>query len=215
MRDRAYFVPPSSGKPGPGVLLLCSWWGLTAAVRQRADRLSEAGLTVLAPDLMLGSHPGTESEAETTLAELHVDRLASLVLSSSGLITEKSSGDRIGVVGLGMGGSMGLWLSVRNAPVVDVVVSFYGSQQIDFAGADATYQLHLAESDPWVSNDEIAFMEATMGLEDLEVSSTVYPGTHHGFAERDDPNFESTTADRAWSTTTDFLVDSLIGAGDG
>ncbi|MPZ53311.1 MAG: hypothetical protein GEU79_11370 [Acidimicrobiia bacterium] len=209
MRDEAYFVLPESGSPGPGVLLLCSQWGLTPALRQRADRLSEAGLTVLAPDLTFGARPYTVEDVEEMLADLDVDRLASLVLGSAGLLAEKSSGDGIGVVGLGMGGSMGLWLSVRNAPLVDAVVSFYGSQQIDFAGADARYSLHLAETDRWVSEDDIAFMEATMGLEGLEVSSTVHQGTSHGFAEPEDPNFDVVTAEKAWAATTDFLVETL------
>ena len=179
VQDLAYFV--QNGAPGPGVLVLHSLWGLTAAVKRRCDELAGLGFTVLAPDLNLGSLPETEAEGIQRLADASPDRLASLVLSSTLLLEERSAWEQISVLGYGMGGSMGLWASVRAPEKIESVVSFYGTQQIDFAGSRARYLIHLAEADSYITDDEAVFMEATMGLESLPVEVVRYPGTRPRF----------------------------------
>ena len=191
------------------MLLLPSWWGLTGPVRHRADELSQNGFTVLAPDLSFGARPSDEEEAERLLGEADPNRLVSLVTSSAALLREKSADGPVGVVGFGMGGSLALWLSVRGADLVGAVVSFYGSQVIDFAGAVADYQIHLAEQDRFISDDEAAFMEATMGLEHLEVEVVRHPGTRHGFADPESSAFDARATEVAWARSVEFLRASL------
>lgn len=203
-KDLAYFIQPASG-PGPGVLVLHSFWGLTSSVKKMADSLADKGHTVLAPDLNFGELPQSEKDAVRHLGDANPDRLASLVLSSAGLVAEKASGESISIVGFGMGGSLSLWASVRLHSIVDRAVSFYGTQQIDFASANARYQVHLAETDEYISQDEVAFMEATMGLEDLIVDVHVYAGTSHGFFEPEGDSFDGVARDLAWSRTIEFL----------
>jgi carboxymethylenebutenolidase len=205
-RDLAYFIQDGPN-PGPGVLLLHSFWGLTPAVKAMADHLADDGYTVLAPDLNFGELPGSEAEAVDHLGQANPDRLASLVLSSAQLLAEKSSQSSIAAVGFGMGGSMALWASVRLNTIIDRVVSFYGTQQIDFAGSRSRYMVHLAESDDYITDDETAFMEATMGLESLETAFHYYPGTRHGFADPDGATFDPGSSDLAWRRTVEFLRD--------
>lgn len=203
-RDLAYFIQdgPVSGR---GVLLLHSFWGLTSSVKSLADGLADEGYTVLAPDINFGEIPGSETEAVDHLGKANPDRLASLVLSSAQLLQEKSAEPTIAAVGFGMGGSMALWASVRLNSIIDRVVSFYGTQQIDFAGSRSRYLVHLAESDDYITEDETAFMEATMGLESLEVAFHHYPGTLHGFGDADSETFDSDSFDLAWKRTVEFL----------
>jgi carboxymethylenebutenolidase len=208
VRDHAYFIQPQSG-PGPGVLMLHSLWGLTADFKALADQLAEAGYTVLAPDINFGALPESEQEGLDHLGEANPDRLASLVLSSAGLLDEKSEEGPIGVVGFGMGGSLALWASVRLNDIVAVAVSFYGAQQIDFAGSRADYLIHLADEDRFITDDEAAFMEATMGLEGLSVQVERYPGTSHGFADAESDLFEPEAFERAWVRTLGFLAGRL------
>ena len=104
-----------------------------------------------------------------------------------------------------MGGSLALWASVRLAALVGAAVSFYGSQQIDFAGARAAYLIHLAEEDEFITDDEAAFMEATMRLEDLDVQVLRHPGTRHGFGEPDGDTFDPGAFDAAWHEVLAFL----------
>jgi carboxymethylenebutenolidase len=208
VRDLAYFISGDAG-PGPGVLVLHSFWGLTKSVKSLCDDLADHGFTVLAPDINFGELPASEQEAIDHLGKADPNRLASLVLSSAKLLHEKSTEGPIGIVGFGMGGSLALWASVRLADVVDAAVSFYGSQQIDFAGSKASYLIHLAEDDEYVTDDEAAFMEATMRLEDLEVDVERLPGTRPGFADPDGGSFDPEAFDRAWARTLAFLEERL------
>lgn len=204
VRDLAYFVQGDDG-PGPGVLLLHSFWGLTSSVKNLADGLADSGFTVLAPDINFGELPESQQAALDHLGEASPDRLASLVVSSAKLLSEKGSAETIAIVGFGMGGSLALWASVRLAEIVGSAVSFYGSQQIDFAGSKAKYQIHLAEDDDFISDDEAAFMEATMGLESLQTEVVRYPGTKHGFCEPDGETFDPSAFEEAWARTVAFL----------
>jgi carboxymethylenebutenolidase len=208
VRDLAYFISGDRG-PGPGVLVLHSFWGLTPSVKSLCDDLADHGYTVLAPDINFGELPASEQEALDHLGRADPNRLASLVLSSARLLHEKSTEGPIGMVGFGMGGSLALWASVRLAGMVRAAVSFYGSQQIDFAGSQSSYLIHLAEDDDYVSNDEAAFMEATMRLEELDVEVVRHQGTRHGFAEPDGDTFDPTAFDRAWVGTLEFLESIL------
>lgn len=207
-RDLAYFVQDEEG-PGPGVLLLHSLWGLTPSVKDLCDGLADRGFTVLAPDINFGELPETEKEGIDRLGEASPDRLASLVLSSAKLVNEQSAAGPIGIVGFGMGGSLALWASVRLGDVVAAAVSFYGTQQIDFAGSRSTYLVHFAEEDEYITDEEAAFMEATMGLESLLVEVIAYPGTKHGFCEPDSKTFDPGAFERAWARTLDFLAAAL------
>lgn len=207
VRDLAYFVRE---KEGPGVLLLHSLWGLTPEVKGLCDELADTGFTVLAPDISFGELPRTEQEGIALLKEADPDRLASLVLSSAQLLASKSAEPSIGVVGFGMGGSLGLWASVRMSDIITAAVSFYGTQQIDFAGSRSSYLIHFAEEDEYISDDEAVFMEATMGLESLPVEAITYPGTRHGFCEPNGETFDEEAFDTAWSKTTAFLKGCLL-----
>jgi carboxymethylenebutenolidase len=210
VRDLAYFVQSDEG-PGPGILLLHSFWGLTPSVKGLCDGLADHGYTVLAPDINFGELPDTEQEALDHLGAASPDRLASLVRASVRLLHEKSAGGRpIGIIGFGMGGSLALWASVRLPDMVGAAVSFYGTQQIDFAGSNSSYLVHLAEEDEYITEDETVFMRATMGLESLPVELVTYPGTRHGFCEPDGDTFDPDAFEKAWDLTTDFLNNVLV-----
>jgi carboxymethylenebutenolidase len=211
VRDLAYFVQSEQGR-GPGALVLHSLWGLTSSVKGLCDGLADHGFTVLAPDINFGELPETEEEGIDHLGEADPDRLASLVLSSTRLLSDQSTEGPIGIVGFGMGGSLGLWASVRLADLVGAVVSFYGTQQIDFAGSQAAYLIHFAEEDEYISDDEAAFMEATMRLESLPLESITYPGTKHGFCEPDGETFDPDAFELAWGRTIEFLKKAIQGS---
>lgn len=162
---------------------------------------------MLVPDLTAGETFSEASEAQEHLATLDPDRLASLTLTAAHVARDKSAdpAQPISVIGCSMGASLALWASVRIPAAISKVVAFYGVQSIDFAGSESSYQLHLAEDDELVSNDEAVFMQATMAMEELAVDVHRYPRTSHFFFERDQVTYDEPAARLAWDRTVAFL----------
>lgn len=203
----AYLSRPSDG-PGPGVLMLCSWWGLTEAMKDRCDDLSGRGFSALAPDLMAGEQPETPDEARAALAEVDVNRVADLCLSSAAALraaTNDPDGP-IAVVGYGSGGSFGLWMAARQPDSVRRVVSYYGVTDLDFVDLKAEAMVHIGEDDAVVGDDELTEFHAGLLLLEKSILVERYPGVGHGFAEHEAPGFDAAAADLAWQRTIDFLT---------
>lgn len=204
---QAYLVRPDAGT-GPGVLLLHSWWGLNRATKDVADDLADAGFVVVAPDLFEGVLPGDVDEAISVLGAADPDAMAALVVSSAVALrsqTDDPDGP-IAAVGYSMGGSWALWLATRQPDTVRAVVTYYGTQRIDFDDLRAPVLGHFASDDDLVSDDELIEMHAHLLLSDKSVLIHRYEGTGHGFAE---PAWGSAhrpaAAAEAWARTLEFL----------
>jgi carboxymethylenebutenolidase len=208
----AYVVAPD-GEPAPAVLVLHAWWGLTPFFRSICDRLADAGFVALAPDLHGGGRTAdTPDEAEALLASTDVNQTAHLVVSSiSALRRMPASGPgRIGIVGFSMGASWAMWAATRFPDDVAAVSAFYGNQDIDFTPARATFQGHFAEHDEFDSADDVAYLEAQLGLAGQPTEFHHYPGTGHWFMESDRPAaYVESAADAAWERTIEFLHRTL------
>ena len=192
------------------MLLLHSWWGLTEEVKDLAERIADEGYTVVAPDLMEGARPDTAEEGEAALAALSPDELSSLVLSSAHALRAVSVDPSapIGVIGLSMRGSMALWLSARLPESVSAVVTFYGTQSIDFDDATATYLGHFGGQDHLIDEEERVVTEAFIRLGGRDTEFHVYDGAGHWFFEPDD-HHDAAAAELAWQRTVDFLKTHL------
>jgi carboxymethylenebutenolidase len=64
---------------------------------------------------------------------------------------------------------------------------------------------HFAEDDPFTSADEVAAFEAAFRRADRAITTYVYPGTRHWFAEPSRPEYDGTAAALAWDRTIAFL----------
>lgn len=205
-----YFVSPTDGA-GPGVLMLHSWRGLDRSAKDNANRLADAGFTVLAPDLAEGETWPNDAEALDALASSDINVLASLVQSSVGIVKRASvDPDRpIGVVGFGSGASWALWLSARLTDDISAVVAYYGSQSIAMDSSNADYLCHWAENDSITSDDEIANLGLSLQLARRTFRFETHDGTSPGFAEPASEHFVGTSDALAWRQTTEFLASSL------
>ncbi len=201
----AFLIDPSGG-PGPGVLVLHSWWGLNPWTKDFCRRVSGLGFTVLAPDLFDGVQPMTEAEGEAVLGATDPDELSGLVMSSAHTLraASRDASKPIGVVGFSMGASLALWLSARLTREVGAVVSFYGAQSIDFDDASAIYQGHYAEDDHIVSEEDRVVTESFIRLGGRDTDFHLYPATKHWFFE-DGDNFDAEAAGLAWDRMEEFL----------
>ena len=207
----AFLVNPPGGVTGPGVLVLHSWWGLTAWVREYARLLSTHGYTVLAPDLLQGQQPSSREEGEKALAEISPDDLSGLIISSAHTLraaTLSRSAEPIGVVGFSMGGSMALWLAARLPGRVSAAVTYYGTQSIDFDEATADFMGHFGTNDHMVGEEDRVVTESFIRLGGRATEFHNYEGAGHWFAEPGD-NFSESDAELAQTRTLDFLAQRL------
>lgn len=205
-----YFISPEEG-PGPGVLLLHSFWGLGRDAKDYANRLADSGFTVLAPDLAEGNIYSDLQDALDALSGADMNVLASLVQSSTGIL-KRAQADKsrpIGVVGFGPGASWALWLSARLVDDVAAVVTYYGAQSIQMQGSKSSYLCHWAGEDEHVSDDEIAQLGLSLQLAGRPFRFVHHEGCLEGFAEPALPMFEWETNATAWRQTIEFLAEEL------
>ena len=207
LAGEAFLVAPPGAPAGPGVLLLHSWFGLNQWTREFARRIAAEGFTVLAPDLFDGVEPTTPEEGEAVLAALEPNHMTGLVLSSAHTLRAASSDQTkaITVIGMSMGGSLALWLSARLPGSIDSVVTFYGTQSIDFDDATAVYQGHFGDGDHMVDEEERVVTESFIRLGDKKTDFHTYPGAGHWFLEEGSPNYDASAAALAWDRTLEFL----------
>jgi len=211
-----YAVVPDAGS-GPGVLVLHAWWGLTPFFTGLCDRLADEGFVALAPDLHGdGRTADTPDEAERLLAGSDPNRTANLVVGSLAALRRMPAtpGGRVAVLGYSMGASWGLWAAARFPADVAAAVAYYGTQDVDFSGADAAFQGHFAEIDGFATDDEVAYLEAQLRLCGHPTDFHRYPGTGHWFAESDrTAAHDPAAAALAWERTVAFLHDHLDAPG--
>lgn len=206
----AYLVQPDQG-PGPGVLVLHSWWGLTAPVKELCNALADAGFTALAPDLLGGARPDTGAEAQFLLEAADMNATAGLVISSAHELRARSRAPEapIGALGFSMGASWAYWLSARLPGSVQAVTAYYGTQTIEFDDAEASYLVHIAEADTIAHADDTNETLAFLGLAGRPFTVHHYEGASHFFAERGAANFDEAAAALAWDRTLAFFTAEL------
>lgn len=203
---------PSDG-PGPGVLVVHSWWGLTDAVKDLCDDLSGRGFVALAPDLLAGVQPGHVAEAQAALALTDVNKTAALLISSTVALRSATVDPAapVAVIGFSSGGSWALWQSLRQPDSVAAVVTYYGVTDMDFVDSSAPILAHLVIGDEVVGEDARVEFEAGLMLLGKPLTVLDYEGVQHGFAEPDAVEaFNPDAAEAAWTETVAFLERVLV-----
>lgn len=192
------------------VAVLHPWWGLTGAITDRCRDLARQGYLAVAPDLYRGEVADTPEQAERlrqTRRGTPVWRRLVAVLQTAR--AEYAPGSRIGIVGYSMGGHWALWLSSQarpEVPAISATVVYYATRACDFHASTAAFQLHLADTDPFVSASSITAQERAWRRADRPYELHRYPGTGHWFAEHDRPKaFDPDAAALAWDRTLAFL----------
>jgi carboxymethylenebutenolidase len=219
--DTDAYLAPARPSPGPPVLLLHAWWGLTEMIRDMADRLAEDGFTVLAPDLFDGTVLSTIEEATShqqriEADDVSADRLLGRVTAALDHLLAQPDvrGDRAGVVAF----SFGAWYAAQMAaarPEVAALVNYYGGIGGDVPdgpedGTRPAYLAHAAENDPYEDDPAaVRGLVARLREEDAGSAAHLYPGTSHWFAEPDRPEYDEQASELAYRRTVDFLRANL------
>ena len=97
----------------------------------------------------------------------------------------------------------------ENNPNASAAVLFYGAGEADFSKVKAKVLGHFAEVDEWEPLEYVQGMEAGMKSAGLDVTLHTYPKVAHWFVEEDRPEYDSASAQLAWSRTYEFLRKNL------
>jgi carboxymethylenebutenolidase len=209
-----YLAVPPSG-PGPGLVVIQEWWGLTSHIAGLVDRFAGEGFVAVAPDLYGGPTTHDAEEAGRMMQELPVERATRDLAGAVDFLLSRDDvqGDRVGLVGFCMGGAFVLTLAVQENGKVAVAVPFYpvGPMPDDYAGLQAAVLAHFGEDDQFVpvaAADELA--------EKIRSGNGQDPTIHRyraGHAFLNDENllgtYDPAAARQAWDRTVAFLREHL------
>ena len=189
-----------------GVVVLHAWWGLNDDVRAYADRLAEQGYAVLAPDMFKGQVTAEIPEAERLSSEGDANHPELVAFDAvDRLAAQLPDGAPIATLAFSFGAPYATWTPSERPAVVGTVV-YYGAWAGEWVTDSRAPLLgHFAEDDPFTSAEEVADFEAAFRRADREITTYVYPGTKHWFAEPSRPEFDPAAAALAWERTLAFL----------
>ena len=206
--ERAYVRIPDGATAG--VVVLHAWWGLNDDVVAYADRLADAGYGVLAPDMFKGQVTAEISEAERLSGEGDASSPEVVAFNAVDRLAERlPPGAPIATLAFSFGAPYATWTPSERPAVVGTVV-YYGAWADSWVTKSKAPLLgHFAEDDPFTSAEEVSAFETAFRNADRQITTHVYPGTKHWFAEPSRPEYEREAAELAFERTLNFLRDML------
>jgi carboxymethylenebutenolidase len=228
----AYLVRPDDGLPHPGVLLYQDAFGLRPHLRSMADRLAEAGYSVLVPNVFYrhGRSPVFElpefidTHSRPDLWEAITPVMQSLThelamhdagayltwLAEAPLVSDGP----VALTGYCMGARLSLLTAGTYPDRVAAAAGFHGGR----LATDAPDSPHLvaehitaelyfghADEDPSMPPEQIQLLEDTLTKAGVRHRCEVYPGAHHGFTQADTAAYHEEGAERHWAALLDLL----------
>lgn len=202
---RAY-VADSAGAEAPGVVVFHAWWGLNGDVVAFADRLADAGFSVIAPDLYGGEVTAEVDEAKRLTGTVDEEQGNAIALAAlERLAGRPGASGAIGAVGFSFGAHWAVWTPAQQGGNGGSVL-YYGTTGGPVLALPGGPILgHFAADDPFEGPEDIAAFEE--GLQEGGRQSTIhlYPGTGHWFAEPSRDAYRKEAADLAFERTVEFL----------
>jgi carboxymethylenebutenolidase len=209
---------PEAGH-GPGILLLQEIWGVGTYIRAVAERLSEVGYVVGAPDVFWRFAPGwaaSHDEAGTAASFEQAGKLdreqaiADCVAACAHLGGLGEVDGRSGVLGFCLGGTLAFGVAVDDDPAV--CVSYYGSgvpamvDRLDSVSCPALF--HFGRDDSYIPADGVeALAKAMDGRADVVLN---VEAAGHAFDNHESATYyEESAARAAWAKTMAFLTEHL------
>jgi carboxymethylenebutenolidase len=182
-----------------------AWWGLNDDVLAYADRLADAGFSVVAPDLFDGQVATTQENAKALAQGSDQDAINDIVLAAIDRLALGIDTDaRMAVVGFSFGAHWVMWSPTQRDRVVASVL-YYGTTDENLTETSVPVLGHFAEDDPFEDDAWVSEFEKTLRDAGRDVTIHRYPGTGHWFAEPSKDAYRAEAADQAFERTVDFL----------
>ncbi|MFE9770205.1 dienelactone hydrolase family protein [Streptomyces sp. NPDC005931] len=187
------------------IMLFHSTYGLRPAVHRAADRLRAAGHEVRVPDLFEGRTFDTVEEGMAHKEEIGKDEL----LRRAVLAVAPYSDRGLVYAGFSFGASVAQTLALGDDKARGLLLLHGTSDIAATASADGLpVQLHVAEPDPFETDDWLGAWYLQMGRAGADVEVYRYAGAGHLYTDPDLPDYDEEAAEATWRVALGFL-DSL------
>ncbi|MBW5424135.1 dienelactone hydrolase [Streptomyces sp. BG9H] len=184
------------------IMLFHSTYGLRPAVRAAADRLRAAGHEVWTPDLFDGR---TFDDVEAGMA--HQDEIGKDELLKRAILAAAPYSER-GLVyaGFSLGAATAQTLALGDEKARGLLLLHGTSDIAENVSVDGLpVQLHVAEPDPFETDDWLSAWYLRMGRAGADVEIYRYPGAGHLYTDPDLDDHDAEAAETTWRTALGFL----------
>jgi dienelactone hydrolase len=187
------------------VVLFHSVYGLCSGVHKDAGRLRAAGHEVHTPDLFEGRTAATVEEGMELKDEIGRDELLMRAVTVTAPLSERG----LVYAGYSLGASV-----AQNLALADVrargLLLLHGTSDLpeDAAVDELPVQLHVADPDPFETDDWLNAWYLRMRRAGAEVEVFRYAGAGHLYTDESLDDYDAEAAERTWRTALGF-VDSL------
>lgn len=187
------------------IMLFHSTYGLRTAVRQAADRLRAAGHEVWTPDLFEGRTFDSVEEARAFEDEVGKEELLKRAVLAAAPYSERG----LVYAGFSLGAAVAQTLALGDDKARGLLLLHGTSDIAPNASADGLpVQLHVAEPDPFETDDWLSAWYLRMGRIGADVEVHRYAGAGHLYTDPDLPDYDEEAAEATWRVALGFL-DSL------
>ncbi|MEZ5660596.1 MAG: dienelactone hydrolase family protein [Burkholderiaceae bacterium] len=219
-----FICRPDGDGPWPVVIIYMDAPGMRDELRNMASRLATVGYYVMLPNLYYrigreGEYGFDRSRIRSHDADrerMHECRLtltnAAVVADTRHLLAHAradsvASSGPVGIVGYCMSGQFVVAVAAAYPDDIGAVASFYGvgivsdaadSPHKDARAVRARTYLAFAEHDPWVPAAVLQQLPAVIADTGWQAEIEVYPGTTHGFAFAERPDYHRAAGERHW-----------------
>jgi carboxymethylenebutenolidase len=205
----AYVAQPGAGAAYPGIVLVHEMWGVTAPIRELAERCVAAGYRVVIPDLFRGKLAQSLEQGLQMMQELDWRDAAEQDVRGAAQWLARTPSKRA-TLGFCLGGALSILAAMR-APELDAAVCFYGVPSPD-AGDPASIRIpllaHFAELDNWCTPDKVDALERRLQAGEVDVELHRYDAAH-AFMNPESDGFSEPMSRLAWQRTLAFLEAKL------
>jgi carboxymethylenebutenolidase len=211
----AFLARPGGSGKHPAVIVVMEAFGLNAHIKDVASRIAAEGYVALAPDLYYrepNSVVGYDQlpEAIRLMTSLRDDKVvADMATAVSHLQSQDFvRSDRIGVTGFCMGGRISFLTACKNSDI-KASAPFYGGGiggLLDQAAKiTCPMLLFFGDQDPFIPNEEVENVKATLARLKKPAEVLVYPGAPLGFFCNERDSYRPEAAKDAWRRLKNFL----------
>lgn len=193
---------------GPmNIMLFHSTYGLGPAVHRAADRLRAAGHEVFTPDLFEGRTFTTVEEGMAYREETGKEELLRRAVLAAAPYSERG----LVYAGFSFGASVAQTLALGDGRARGLLL-LHGTSDIAANASvdDLPVQLHVAEPDPFETDDWLSAWYLQMRRAGADVEVYRYAGAGHLYTDPDLPDWDEEAAEATWRVALGFL-ESLEG----